>query len=252
MNWFKVRDLRVEQGGFRLRVPELDLAGGEMVAVLGPNGSGKSTLLRALADLISYQGEIFLAGRPLSQVPEKERFRLVSYLPQSAHLGLPFEVYYVVLTGRYPLLAGRGYSASDFQAVERLLDLLDLVQLRLRLFGELSGGERQRVLLARALAREAPVLLLDEPLAALDLHHQHRIMRYLGDYVRQRNGLVLAVLHDLALALKYFRRFLLLRRGYLYGDVGVEELSPDLLSRVMGVRIEFVPWENERLVRVKG
>ncbi len=250
MNWLELRDFEVRQGDFRLRIPELRLSAGQMVAVLGPNGSGKSTLLSALAGLRNYRGTLLLGGEDLRTIPEKERYRRLSYLPQGGHLGLPFEVFYVVLTGRYPLLSGRRYTEADHRATARLLKLFDLEALGGRLFGELSGGERQRVLLARALNREAPVLLLDEPFNAVDLRHQHLFVRLLRSYVRRKEGLCVTVLHDLGLAVKYFDRFLLLKEGSLRADLGRSELSETLLGEVMGVEVKFVEYGGERLLSI--
>ena len=250
MNWLELRNFEVRQGDFRLRIPELHLSAGEMVAVLGPNGSGKSTLLSALAGLKTYRGTLRLAGNELHTLSERERYRRLSYLPQSGRLGLPFEVFYVVLTGRYPLLSGRHYTEADHRATESLLRLFDLEDLRHRLFGELSGGERQRVLLARALNREAPVLLLDEPFNAVDLRHQHLFVRHLRDYVRRKKGLCVTVLHDLSLAVKYFDRFLLLKEGTLRADLRRAELSETLLGEVMDVAVKFVEHGGEMLLSI--
>ncbi|MBX6423700.1 ABC transporter ATP-binding protein [Thermosulfurimonas sp. F29] len=250
MRWIELRNFEVSRGTFRLHVPELSIPEGEMVAVVGPNGSGKSTLLSALAGLRPFRGTYLLARRPFSLYPEGERSRLLAYLPQGGRLGLPFEVFYVVLTGRYPLLSGRDYTPEDYLATEEILRLFDLEPLRRRLFGELSGGERQRVLLARTLNRASPILLLDEPLNAVDLRHQHLLIRHVRDYVRRKKGACLAVLHDLALALKYFDRFVLLQGGDLVGVYRREALSGELVGEVLGVDLSFVRHGEETLISV--
>jgi len=251
MKWIELYDFEVRLGAFHLKVPSLALGPGNLVAVLGPNGSGKSTFLSALAGLRPYTGQYSLLGRDFKAFSEAERYRALTYLPQAGRLGLPFEVFYVVLTGRYPLIRGNGYSERDYLETEKMLRLMDLWDLRFRTFNELSGGERQRVFLARALNRKAKIVLLDEPFNGVDLRHQHAVLRFLKDYA-QGEALVLVVLHDLSLAVKYFDYFLLFKDGLLWSQATRDRLAPDILAEVLEVKIEFLRKGEEILVATGG
>ena len=248
MKWIELLGFEVRMKAFELKVSELSLCPGNLVAILGPNGSGKSTFISALAGLRPYKGRYLLLDRPFETYPEVERYRLISYLPQAGRLGLPFEVFYVVLTGRYPLVEGGRYSERDLRATEEILRTMDLWALKDRTFNELSGGERQRVLLARALNRRAPILFLDEPFNGVDLRHQHAILKFLKAYVRDHRSLVLVVLHDLALAVKYFDYFLLFKGGRLWHQARREELDPALLSQALELKVEILRKGTEILV----
>ncbi len=250
MGLIEVEDLTVEQGRFRLHVPRLVLNTGEMVAVCGNNGSGKSTFLAALAGLKPYRGRYRLNGRDFSALSRRERARLVSFLPQGSTVSLPFEVSYLVLTGRFPLVKGSRYRDEDRAAVEEALTAFDLAHLKERTFLELSGGEKQRVLLARTFVRKSPVFLLDEPFTAIDLRHQHRFLRLFRETARSH--LLVAVMHDLALAIEHFARFLFFREGRLLYDLRREDLNDQLLSEVFGCRIRLLRCEGHYLVEVEG
>ena len=248
MSWMELKDFRVVLEGFKLEVPWLSLASGQKVALLGPNGSGKSTFLSALAGLRPFEGSYRLGRKDFREYPASELYEHLVYLPQGGTLGLPYEVFYVVLTGRYPRLSQGKYTEEDREKTAYWLRQLDLWDLRERLFTHLSGGEKQRTLLARALNREAPVLLLDEPLNGVDLHHQHAFFLLLEEYVRKRSALALVVLHDLALALQYFDYFLLFKEGRLWFQGPREELSPAVLSEVLKVRVNFYSVSGKTLV----
>jgi len=248
MKWIELRNFEVQLASFDLKVPELALCPGNLVAILGPNGSGKSTFLSALAGLRPYKGRYLFLGKDFEAYSESERYRFLSYLPQAGRVGLPFEVFYVVLTGRYPLVRGNRYSEKDHLETEKILRVMDLWDLRHRTFNELSGGERQRVLLARALNRRAPILFLDEPFNGVDLRHQHAILKFLREYVRGDQALALVVLHDLSLAARYFDYFLLFKEGLLLHQAKRSQLDPALLSEVLEVRVNFFRKGDEILV----
>jgi len=181
----------------RLALPE-----GGWSAVVGPNGAGKSTLLRALAGLLPVEGRLALRGRPLADWPARERARLVSWLGQNEPVPATASAQDVVMLGRLP---HQGWlapaSEDDRRAVERAMRRAHCWDWRTRPLAELSGGERQRVLLARALAVEASVLLLDEPLAHLDPSHQADWIALVRELAREGRS-VLAVLHELNVALQ--------------------------------------------------
>lgn len=211
------------------------LAGG-VIGLIGPNGAGKSTLVRAVAGLIPTEGAILIDGAPIASLPLRERARRIAYLPQGQAVHWPITVERLVALGRLPHLAPFARAAAaDAEAIERALERTELVGLRDRPVDELSGGERARVLLARALAVEAPLLLVDEPLAALDPAHQIEVMALLRAEAG-RGATVIAVLHDLTLAARWCDRLLLIDRGRLVANGRpAEVLTADRIGAVYGV-----------------
>ena len=200
--------------GGRALVDEIDLtiAGGELVAIVGPNGAGKSTLCSILAgDVRPSAGSVHLHGRPALECSTAELARIRAVLPQQSATTFPFPVREIVMMGRNPHLGRfRGPNDTDRARVEQALVDTDTAHLALRSITTLSGGERTRVALARVLAQDAPVLLLDEPTTALDIRHQHdvlRICRALAD----AGTAVAVVLHELGLAAAWSDRIAVLR-----------------------------------------
>ncbi|MHC4830775.1 MAG: ABC transporter ATP-binding protein [Planctomycetota bacterium] len=197
--------LSVSYPGSRLHaLSQIDLTiePGSLVAVWGPNGAGKSTLLKTLAGLLRPSaGHVSLGARDLASFPRRELARTVAYLPQTARSDLPFTVREVVLMGRAPRV-GRFSQANsgDLASVEAALEGFDLKALEHRAITMLSGGERRRVALARVFAQQTPVLLLDEPTAALDVKHQTRTYARLAKAARVHQRTVVAVTHDLNLS----------------------------------------------------
>ena len=179
----------------------LSLAAGRWTSIVGPNGAGKSTLLRALAGLMPCTGTVQLLGRPLAQWPRRDRARALSWLGQNESAADDLTVYDVAMLGRLPHLGWMAPpSAADHAAVEQALRSTQAWDWRGRALGQLSGGERQRVLLARALAVQAQVLLMDEPLANLDPPHQADWLLLARALVAQGTTVV-SVLHELSFAL---------------------------------------------------
>ncbi len=245
----ELKDIEASVGSFKLRVPELSLQQGQMVAVLGNNGSGKSTFMFVLAGLRQYRGSYLLAGSQFNSLALKERNRLVALLPQTVTLQMPLDVFYVVLTGRFPWTNGRNYTEQDRRITEALMKKMDIYHLRHRAFNELSGGERQRVLLARTLNRDSKVVLLDEPFTALDLRHQWEGLRFLKALAKDR--LVVAVLHDIEMAMREFDRFLFFVDGHLAYDLERETLTERVLSEVFGLRLRFLDHEAGPFVYIQ-
>ncbi|HEU4402254.1 MAG TPA: ABC transporter ATP-binding protein [Candidatus Polarisedimenticolia bacterium] len=211
------------------------IAAGEFLGIIGPNGSGKTTLLRLLCGILAPDGgEVILAGRPIRAYPPRERARLVAFVPQESRLVFDFNVLEVVLMGRSPHLGLLGLERpADFALARAALKALDLEgkeEARLR---DLSSGERQRALIARALAQEPRLLLLDEPTAFLDLKHRLQIHDILRRLNRERGLTVVTVSHDLNLAARYGSRLLLLHRGRLAADgPPAAVLVPELIRSV--------------------
>ena len=180
----------------------LQLAAGRWTSIVGPNGAGKSTLLRALAGLMPCSGSVHLLGRPLAEWPRGDRARALSWLGQNEVAADDLTVYDVAMLGRLPHQPWLSPpSAADHAAVEQALGATQAWDWRHRALGQLSGGERQRVLLARALAVQAQVLLMDEPLANLDPPHQADWLLLVRSLVAEGRTVV-SVLHELSMALQ--------------------------------------------------
>ncbi len=217
---------------------DVRLRPGRLTGVIGPNGSGKSTLLHLLAGSHApTKGEVRLDGQPVRRGRELSR-RLAAVF-QAESVPFPFTVRELVTLGRYPHApAGLGWRQADHAAVARVLQRLELEGLAERRYDELSGGEQKRVLMARALAQEPDFLLLDEPTAALDLHHQVALLELLEELKTQKNLGLLAVLHDLNLVAQYCDDVVLLADGRVR-SVGTpaEVLVYPVLKEVFGVEL---------------
>jgi iron complex transport system ATP-binding protein len=194
------------------------VAPGEIWGLLGPNGSGKSTLIRLLSRVLSPRsGQIRFVGRDLHRYSRAELARQIAVVPQETTIELPFSVLEVVLMGRFPYLQGLGFERTqDLAIAYHAMEHTGVRHLATREIHELSGGERQRVILARALAQQPKVLLLDEPTAFLDIKHQVRVYDLIKSLSRQRGLTVVAALHDLNLAALYCDRLALLKAGRLF------------------------------------
>lgn len=193
----------------------LDLAPGRLIGVIGPNGAGKSTLVRLLSGLLVPQsGQVILDGRPIGRWNRRELARRLAVVPQSPILPETFTAAEIVLLGRTPyvgLLASE--SAHDWEVARHAMEMTQTLPLAQRLIGTLSGGERQRVVVARALAQEAPILLLDEPTTHLDVNHQLGLIVLVRHLVHDYHLAALIILHDLNLASVYCDELVLLSGG---------------------------------------
>jgi iron complex transport system ATP-binding protein len=238
-----VRAVTVELGG-RAVVDGVDVsvADGEWLALIGPNGAGKTTLLRAIARLVPFSGEIVLDGRSVDDLSRAELARLLAIVPQEPSTPPWMTVAEYVLLGRTPHLGPLAKEgARDRDAAARALARLDLLPFGDRRLGTLSGGEKQRVVVARALAQEARVVLLDEPTAALDIGHQQQALELL-DGLRAESGLTLvAAMHDLTLAAQYADRMLLLDAGRVVATgPPADVLTEALIATHYGASIQVV------------
>lgn len=224
-----------------LRGIDLDVEAGEMVAILGPNGAGKSTLLRLMAGLTrTTAGSITLEGKPIDQWSPRERARRIALVPQSSTALPEVTVEAFVGYGRYAWnRVLEGPKAADRDAVREALVAADLEELDQRPLAELSGGQRQRALIARALAQEARLLLVDEPTNALDPGHQLRVLDLLAELSAQGRAVVV-VTHELNLASQFVQRALLLDGGRTVASAPIEEvLVPEVLEPVYGSQLSF-------------
>lgn len=196
------------------------IGAGQLVALTGPNGSGKSTLLKLIARVLAPQeGSIELEGRRLRDWPGKEYAKQVGYLPQNPDPTFPMRAIDVVVSGRAPFLGRFAWeSASDYEEAERALALCDAAPLADRYLDEMSGGERKRVFLARVLAAHPRLVLLDEPLSALDVSHIQQFSMLLRDVVNRTGCTVIYATHDLNWAAAFADRMLVMQRGALALD----------------------------------
>jgi ABC-type cobalamin/Fe3+-siderophores transport system ATPase subunit len=231
--------------GKRLALQDLSLAvqSGEILAVIGPNGAGKSTLIRAVSGILPLlQGRVSISGKDLARLNPAQRARLVAVTPQARNLPPAFSVYETVLLGRTPHLGWMGQAgASDHARVHQSLERTGTLDLAERRVGELSGGEQQLVLLARALAQDTPVLLLDEPTTHLDLQHQTRLLQLVRDLASRHDLAILLVVHDLNLAGLYADQLALLVEGKLWA-IGspAEVLTSENLSAIYQIPVEVI------------
>lgn len=215
---------------------DFSLEKGRSLGILGVNGAGKSTLLRCLNRILRPRhGSVLVAGRDLAELDGRQVARLMGYVPQSQPPE-PLSVFEAVLLGRKPYLrwqAGR----RDLEVVARVLEQMRLEHLAQRPVSSLSGGEAQKVMIARALAQEPELLLLDEPTASLDLRNQLEVMELVQAAVRRQGISAVVCLHDINLALRFLDRLLLLKEGRVHALVSPQELTPELIREVYGIEV---------------
>lgn len=240
-----------EQGNI-LKGVSFNLEEGKVLALIGPNGSGKTTLIRTISGVLSLNsGSIRVAGREIKGMPEQEKAKLISVVPQARMLPAAFTAQEVVAMGRTPYLNWLGrISDEDQRIIERSLESVNLMDLAGRSVAELSGGEQQRLLLARALAQETPLLLMDEPTAHLDLQYQVSLMQLIYHMVHPtEEGLnrgvkpktVVITIHDLNLLTRYADYVGLLVDGELAAlDSPGQVLRSDLLSQAYHLKLRVI------------
>lgn len=209
----------------------------QIVSIVGPNGSGKSTLIKCIDRILTPgSGDIRVDRKDLMAMKRRDAARLMSYVPQSALRVFPHTVFDVVLMGRRPHLGWKA-GRQDEATVWEVLQLLGIEALAIAQFNELSGGQQQKVLIARALAQETGVILLDEPTSNLDIWHQIDVMEILRKLVRKRGLTAIIAIHDLNMAAKYSDRVVMMKDGKIIagGEPG-EVLNRENLKAVYGIR----------------
>jgi iron complex transport system ATP-binding protein len=220
---------------------DLNLAPGQFYGLIGPNGSGKSSLLDLLtATRLLKSGQLLFQGKPLGGYAKKELARKIALVPQQFAMGFDFTVAEVVLMGRYPHIPRfSNPTVQDLDLVEDAMVKMQIQSLRHRLITDLSGGEKQRVVVARALAQDTEVLVLDEATANLDIHHTIEIMHVIRRLVHDQGRTVIAAIHDLNLAAAFCDQVIVLNEGRIFRTGAVTDvLTSRLITDVFQVEPE--------------
>ena len=229
-----------------------ELEKGDFCAIVGPNGSGKTTLLKLMTGLLQPQGgSVQVGGQPLHSLSAMEKARLMAYVAQRQEVVFDFSVFDTVLMGRNPHQSRwETASSHDVQVVEEVLQLTGLADYRNRMLTELSGGEVQRVMIARAMAQQTPVILLDEPLSNLDITYQFEVLQNLN---KQNNTTVVIILHDLSFVKKYAHKVLMLQKGALkhFGSVN-DTLTEEYVREVFSLSPNYHLDENGHVFRMEN
>lgn len=210
----------------------------EFLGIIGPNGSGKSTLLKTICCILTpWDGRIVLDGKEITHMTRKEIARILGYVPQSTSFVFPFTCEEAVLMGRY---AHNGNKSKDYHVVKKAMELTDTLSLKDRRINELSGGELRRVIIARALAQEPEILILDEPTVHLDINHRIEIFDLLGE-LKSRGITIIAVLHDLNIASEYSERLLVMKDGAIVKDGNPKDIIlGETIKEVYGAEVTII------------
>ncbi|MEY2478712.1 MAG: cobalamin transport system ATP-binding protein [Actinomycetota bacterium] len=239
----RAKDVSVDLGGATvLYEVDLEVGEGEWVVVIGPNGAGKTTLLKAIAGLVPFKGAVEVLGEPPHRRGRRASARRVAYVPQDPLIPAGMSVLDYVLLGRTAHLPYLGIEGKrDHEVVDDVLERLDLTDVRHRPVDSLSGGEQQRAVLARALAQQAPVLLLDEPTSALDVGHQQQVLELVETLRTDTSLAVVSAMHDLTLAGQFADRLLLLAGGRAVATGPARTvLTEQALSEHWGARVRVL------------
>ncbi|MCB2301003.1 heme ABC transporter ATP-binding protein [Clostridium tagluense] len=218
----------------------VNIESGKFYTILGPNGSGKTTLLRILSKSLPMEkGEIFIDEVDLTQIKPKVLAKEMAVVPQSTEIEFDFSVQDIVLMGRTPHISRFcSESEKDIKIAMNAMKITNTWELRNKSINALSGGEKQRVVVARAMAQETGIILLDEPISHLDIHHQIEIMNQLKQLNKNKNITIIAVLHDLNLAAAYCDHMILMHNCGVYKDgIPEEVLTEDIIKKVYGLDV---------------
>jgi len=226
-----------------------DVAEGSFLAILGNNGVGKSTLLKCFNKILTPDsGEVKLDGQDLLKLSARELAKRVAFVAQTIP-STQMTVHDIVTLGRKPYMQW-GFTERDHEIVHEAMDRLEISHLRGRFLSQLSGGERQKVMLARALAQQPKVLLLDEPTSSLDIQNQYQVLEIVRDICKKEGITAIVVIHDLNLALRFCDSFVLMRQGKVYRSGGKEILDRQAFSDVYRVSAQPVEVMGQTIVMV--
>ena len=248
----EVKDIRYRYRGNQevLNGVSFSLQPGEFLAILGNNGVGKSTLLKCLNKILKPDaGQFLLDGQDVFRMTHHEIARHIAFVSQTV-ANTQMTAHDVVMLGRRPYMKW-GFTERDHEIVHNAMQRLNLEDLRGRFLNQLSGGERQKVMLARALAQEPQLLLLDEPTSSLDIHNQYQVLQIVRDICHKDGLTAIVVIHDLNLALRFCDQFLLLRQGQVYACGDYRVLDAEALKNVYQVDARIVNVEGQKMILVE-
>ena len=226
-----------------IRDLSLDFKMGEFCALLGPNGAGKSTLLKVMIGFQTLtQGEILLKKKALKEWKKNELAKVISLIPQDFKLQFDHRVYDLVLMGRFPYLGyWQNYTKKDRDITDGILKQLDLFKFKDKMFSQLSGGEKKRVSIARALAQQTEIILMDEAFANLDINHQLEIMQILSEINREYKKMIILVSHNINLAADYCDRIIMMKKGEIITDGHPENIiTPNTIRELYGANLKVI------------
>lgn len=243
-----VRNLKFKYGKHTiLNDVSFDAPSGSCVAILGNNGVGKSTLIKCFNKILTpLSGEITLNDRNISSFSRIEIAREIAYVAQYSKTSR-FTVFDTILLGRKPYIEFRP-SKNDYEIVENIIEKMGLSHMALRFINELSGGEVQKIMLARALAQQPKVLLLDEPTSNLDIKNQHDILALVKNISQNKNICVIIVIHDLNLAIRYCDYFVLLKSGKVYAEGNEKVINSNNIKNVYGIDVTIEKMNGTKVV----
>nr|AGF93067.1 protein containing ABC transporter-like domain protein [uncultured organism] len=229
-------DFAYNGGDLVLKDVDMELNEGEILALVGPNGSGKSTLLKCLADFHSPdKGSVNIDKKNISDYSLNEKARKLGYVPQIENISFPSTVFDTILMGRKPYISWKP-SKKDKRIVSDLIEKMELSDLAMRDINELSGGQRQKVFVARALAQQPKIMLLDEPTSNLDLKHQLEVLNIVKEQAESGISSIIAI-HDLNMAIRYSDKIVMLKEGEVFASGGMEVVSQENIRDVYEVNV---------------
>lgn len=220
-----------------LRNMNLNINRGEFLSIIGPNGSGKTTFLKCINRILNPKsGSIFIDEYDLNKLNRKDIAKCIGYIPQAERGAFPITVFDTVLMGRKPHIKWIPGS-SDLKIVSDVIEMLGLADFSMKNINELSGGQRQKVIIARALAQQPRILLLDEPTSSLDLKHQLEVLDITREQANNDVTVIMSV-HDLNLAARYSDKIIMMKDGEIFQGGGTEILTPENIEPVYGVSVD--------------
>ncbi|WP_251859777.1 ABC transporter ATP-binding protein [Clostridium sp. Marseille-Q2269] len=251
MNFLNFKNVSYKKGNNEiLKELNIEFEKGQFYVIVGPNGSGKTTLLKTIIKNITPSiGNIELEEENLKNIKANQLASKISYVPQDISIELEFTCYDLVMMGRsHKLKAFQWESKEDKNIVLNVMDKMEVLHLKDKPITQISGGERQRLILARAIAQDTNLILLDEPISNLDIKHQILVMEYLKK-LRQQGKTIITVLHDLNFALNYADYGIILSKGSIFSKGKIEDvITPKTIKQVYGVESEIIKKNNKSFI----